>query len=141
MALLGQRRLQEPQARVLLQRGQVEQAPAAAEALVGLLDRHHVGVHFGDHMDDPHRIEAPVHADAFVDVVGGDHQLVLLRRPAALGHHEVIAPVDRQQPVLQPRLEIVQAIGGSPETADERRVGGGRTVLAHGVPSDSDAHR
>ncbi len=73
--LLGGR--DERQAGLFFERLEVEQAVAAAETLVGLLDGDHVGVHLGDDGGDPRRLEAAVRADAFVDVVGGDDQLVV----------------------------------------------------------------
>ena len=67
----------ERQAGLLFERLEVEQALAAAETLVGLLDGDHVGVHLGDDGGDPRRLEAAVGADAFVDVVGGDDEFVV----------------------------------------------------------------
>ena len=62
------------EAGVALDRRQVEETGAVAEALVGLLQGDDVGADLADHRGHPRRIEAPVDADALVDVVGGENR-------------------------------------------------------------------
>ena len=57
------------------QRLEVEQALPPPETLVGFLDGDDVGTHLGDDGRYPRRLETPVRADAFVDVVGRDDDL------------------------------------------------------------------
>jgi hypothetical protein len=73
---------QRHQPRRALQRLQVEQAGAPAEALVGLLQRDQVGAELGDDGDGARRVEATIRADALVQVPGGDAQLPRPRAPA-----------------------------------------------------------
>ena len=62
------------EAGLVLQPGEVEQAVAGAEALVGLLQGDDIGRDLADDLRDPAGIEAAVDADAFMDIVGGDQR-------------------------------------------------------------------
>ena len=55
--------------------GAIEQAPALAEPRIDFLERDDVGIHLADDVHDPARIALSVRPHAFVDVVGGHHQL------------------------------------------------------------------
>ena len=77
---------------VALDRREVEETGTVAEALVRLLDGDDVGSDLGDHRSDARRIEAPVGADALVDVVGGED------RPPALAVRHRPSAADRARP-------------------------------------------
>src|SRR5699024_4767808 len=64
----GGRHRQQPV--LTLEPVQIQQAFTASEAAIGLLQRNDVCADLADHVGSPIGVEAFVHADAFVDVVG-----------------------------------------------------------------------
>ena len=102
---------------------------AAAETLIGLLDGDDVGVHLGDDSGDPRRVEAAVRADAFMDVVGGDDQLVVAIGLEALVRRggNNFGRLHRLQPGPEPRLDSIELS----ETGKQHRVEEGEAALDH----------
>ncbi len=72
MAAAVFRRVHRHQIGCPLQQGEIEQAVAIAQPLVGFLQGDHIGADLGNHLGSALRVEDAVDADAFVDVVGGD---------------------------------------------------------------------
>lgn len=54
---------------------EIQEPRALAESLVGLLKRDDIRTDLGDDLRNSRRVEAPVGAHAFVDIIGGDHDV------------------------------------------------------------------
>ena len=116
-AIACQRHRDQPE--VALQRFQVQQPGAGAEAGVGLLQGHDVGPDFRDHRRRAGKIAPPIRPDTLVDVVGSDRKIV--RHHGQFGFHRLPSLLLRARSgkrVPPPISSAASASGNSGGSAD-----------------------